>query len=486
MHDWCAKDANNKVFPFLLAFLPSKAQWAYTFVCRAAGALNLGPSLCRTIKINSDADKQETWAICNAIGKNRKKRYVVALGRQNNNDVVLPVYKKQQHSPPLSSLLSTLTSNSDTRILPNAHQGWCGFHKVDRNLTSNVEYRGLLDAARDKDIFGNVEIDVIVRWMWYFIKYYRNMEEVEMSAFFFNYYMTEEDQSDHITNLEAATRSKIVEFLCKSFFVHSDMLFESCFEGMTMENVTTSINEAWHRATKRVAGGPRPKHDLAESAKRINKRTEQNETTKAKKAAFDATSIPAKSDDRKRHSRALTDYCNRQLDKEYKSSRMYVMFRCGENSWFVKRNYEAHPTTVDEDLGDALNHCQNMLDTMLAKIDETDYAVEIKTIRDLKAKLLGTKKGNLPEYRAISNDAIKYVVPRYERTHIVKIETMTSGEKVLTCGNDKLGIPCRFTKHGQACRHMYHLLERTPTIRDAVVRWHVAYAHFYGKNDEMT
>ena len=127
-----------------------------------------------------------------------------------------------------------------------------------------------------------------------------------------------------------------------------------------------------------------------------------------------------------------------------------------------------------------------MLDTMIAKIDETDYAVEIKTIRDLKAKLLGTKKGNLPEYRAISNDAIKYVVPRYERTHIVKIETMTSGEKVLTCGNDELGIPCRFTKHGQACRHMYHLLERTPTIRDAVVRWHVSYAHYYGKNDEMT
>ena len=184
LHDWCAKDANNKVFPFLLAFLPSKAQWAYTFVCRAAGALNLGPSLCRTIKINSDADKEETRAICNAIGKNRKKQYKVAPGRQSNNDIVLPVYKKQKHSPPLSSLLSTLSSNSDTRILPNAQQGWCGFHKVDRNFTSNVEYRGLLDAARDKDIFGNVEIDVIVRWMWYFIKYYRNMEEVEMSAFF--------------------------------------------------------------------------------------------------------------------------------------------------------------------------------------------------------------------------------------------------------------------------------------------------------------
>ena len=92
-----------------------------------------------------------------------------------------------------------------------------------------MEYRGILDGERDKDIFGRVEIDIIVRWMWYFIKYYKNMGEVEMSAYLFNFYMTEEDQSEHITVLQSATRSKIVEFLCKSFFVHSDMLFESCF-----------------------------------------------------------------------------------------------------------------------------------------------------------------------------------------------------------------------------------------------------------------
>ena len=100
LHDWCAKDANNQVFPFLLGLMPSKAQWAYTFVCRAAGVLNLGTSLCQTIKINSDADKQETRAICNAIGKNRK-RYAVAMGRLNNNVAALPVYRrKKQPTPP--------------------------------------------------------------------------------------------------------------------------------------------------------------------------------------------------------------------------------------------------------------------------------------------------------------------------------------------------------------------------------------------------
>ena len=82
LHDWCAKDGNNKVFPFLLAFMPSKAQWAYTFVCRAAGVLKLGTSLSRTVKINSDADKQETRAIRNAIGKKKNKRYAVLRGEQ--------------------------------------------------------------------------------------------------------------------------------------------------------------------------------------------------------------------------------------------------------------------------------------------------------------------------------------------------------------------------------------------------------------------
>ena len=153
------------------------------------------------------------------------------------------------------------------------------------------------------------------------MKYYKTMEEVEISAYLFNYYLTEEDQSEHITVLEHATRSKIVEFMCKSFFLHSDMLLsESCFDGMTMEEVTTSINESWHRATKKVAGGPRPQHNLGEATKRITDRREQNMASKARRAAFDATSMPAKIKDRKLYSRALTQYTNRKVYKEYTSS----------------------------------------------------------------------------------------------------------------------------------------------------------------------
>ena len=104
------------------------------------------------------------------------------------------------------------------------------------------------------------------------------------------------------------------------------MFFESCFDGMTMEEVITSINEAWHRATKRIAAGPRPNHGVGEAAKQITDRTEQNDTSKAKNAAFAVTSIPAKAVDRTKYVRGLTDHCNKKLSKEHKSSHKYNLF----------------------------------------------------------------------------------------------------------------------------------------------------------------
>ena len=481
LHDWCGKDGENEIYPALLSFLPSKSQWSYTFVLRAAKLLIPGTALSRVVKINTDQDHQETRAICNAIGKKRKR--FVAEGDANSK-AVLPIFKSLQ--PGMDSIFSVLTSPSDSKTFENAQQDWYGFHKINRNFTHSPNYKSILDAAKDKDIFGRLEIDIIVRWMWYFIKYYKTKDEVELSAYLFHLYMTEDDQSGHITKLEAACRSPIVEYICKSFFINSEMLFESCFEGMTMEEVTTSINESWHRATKRVAGGPQPGHDLGMSAQRIDDRTKQNEHFKAKKAAFDTTSMPAKGEDRKVYCRGLSRYCNKKIIKDYKKSSKNEVFRFQDNQFYVKRNYELYPTSIHEDIGKAIQHCSDMLTTMNAHIEESTDHVEKKTIKQLKEKLLGMNKGNLPQYQAIANEAMKYVIPRFERTHIVKIETMSSGEKVLTCGNEEGGIPCAWMKHGRACEHIYRLLNRTPQLSDAHVRWHNGYAHMYGRNEIIT
>ena len=101
LNDWCSKDGNNKLYPFMFSYLPSKSQWAYTFVCRAAPVLHPGTALQRVVKVNSDADKQETRAIRNAIGKNKKMYTVQRVApSEENHDFMLPMYKKRLLADP--------------------------------------------------------------------------------------------------------------------------------------------------------------------------------------------------------------------------------------------------------------------------------------------------------------------------------------------------------------------------------------------------
>ena len=168
MNTWCGKDSNNQIFPVLHTFLPSTAQWAKTFVCRSAKVLLTGTGLSRVIKFNTDANKEETRAIGNALARGKKgKRYSVESVVPSQNDVAaLPVYKKPQISnDPFPSVLSMMTSPNDTKIFTNAMQGWCGFHKVNRNFTHSPVYKSILNIEQDKDILGRIEIDIIVRWM---------------------------------------------------------------------------------------------------------------------------------------------------------------------------------------------------------------------------------------------------------------------------------------------------------------------------------
>jgi len=101
--------------------------------------------------------------------------------------------------------------------------------------------------------------------------------------------------------------------------------------------------------------------------------------------------------------------------------------------------------------------------------------------------MLGAKKGSIPEYKSLINHAVKYVIPSFERTYQVSIEVQPNGEKILKCrGGNKNSFPCHWCKHGRACEHMYRLLERMPTKRDALPRWHVDYLHFFGRDPIMT
>ena len=50
-----------------------------------------------------------------------------------------------------------------------------------RNFTESSDYKSKLTMVRNSGVESSVEIDLIVRWLWYFIKYYENDEEVDLS-----------------------------------------------------------------------------------------------------------------------------------------------------------------------------------------------------------------------------------------------------------------------------------------------------------------
>ena len=87
------------------------------------------------------------------------------------------------------------------------------------------------------------------------------------------------------------------------------------------------------------------------------------------------------------------------------------MYRVKKYTWYVKRNYDKYPASADGDLGQHFNCCESRLNTIKSQLENSEYACEKKFIPKLKEKLLGRKKGRLPEYKSLSIEASKYAIP---------------------------------------------------------------------------
>ena len=61
------------------AFLPSKSLWVYTFLVQSVPILHPGTGVQRVVKMNTDADQQETRAIADAVGLTQKHYYTNAV-----------------------------------------------------------------------------------------------------------------------------------------------------------------------------------------------------------------------------------------------------------------------------------------------------------------------------------------------------------------------------------------------------------------------
>jgi len=355
-------------------------------------------------------------------------------------------------------------------------------HRINRNFTQLPKYKPTLTRVKNSSVLSKIEIDVLERWLWYFIKNYETKEEVDFCLKLLDAYLNDDQQILHIGEVDKTDRQLILEFITSSFKNYRQKLFESEFNTCAhMGNVTTSGSEGYHRGLKKAALGPRPDDDLCVAARKIVDLANVREDEKSKKAASDANSTFGKADDRERTVREFSTFCNDKLSAESVFSDDYLQFHAAEDTFLVKCNYAKVDFDLDRELGMSIDEINKLFDNEdSASKEEELEGTEMKKLDKLKVRLLGNRTSVTTEYRTMLHESMKYIIPRFERTRVVKLVRMSDGTWVLVCS-------CHLLKTRRyACRHVYRVLRRHPNLSDANVRWQNGYCQHYGRNDELT
>lgn len=155
------------------------------------------------------------------------------------------------------------------------------------------------------------------------------------------------------------------------------------------------------------------------------------------------------------------------------------LYRFDENVFYVKRDYDNGPCADDDEMEELAIYCDDMLDEIEGLKVGVDNR-EKKALREIEEKMLGAGRGSLNEYKKIFLFVAMHVIARFEQTRTVKTVLMRNNAFVLVCS-----CPM-WEKHGRVCRHMYRVLQRGPSVRDAKIRWHNGYAHEYGMVDSSS
>ena len=444
------KDQNENIFPIAWAFMPSKSFWAYLwFFSMAMPLLHPGDAIQRVQLILTDADPQETAAIEKLVGGNLKP------------------------------------SKADERLFRLAWHRWCAWHRINRNFTEGKEYKSMLTKIKNSCILSKLEIDVLERWLYFFIKEYETPEEAKFCMALLTSYLNDDNQSSHIGKVDETDRKIILEFITKHFDGRSHKLFECEFDDdcQTLGNSTTGASEGYHSGIKRAEIGPRPCDPLHITAKKLIKMAKSKAVDKSQKASHDATAAFGKEKDRQDTVQELSDFVNDRISDHYNDCQeKLVQYRVSEDEFFVKFEYDRN---ADDIAG--IDADEYGLDTIFSDIshdedDDEPLSEEDgkKLLKALRDKLHGRGKMPAVEYKRMRTECVKYIIPRLERTRVVKLVRLADGSWALVCS-----CPV-FKKRGHACMHMYKVLKRAPTSKDAQIRWQNHYVEDYGRNDELT
>ena len=307
----------------------------------------------------------------------------------------------------------------------------CGFHKLNRNLTNHHNFKGSIAALRNTNVSGGIEFDMIIKWLWSFLKELETEEEANLSMHFFHEYM-EEEEKFHAGQMGESLRDKLKIWVSTKFQPQRNKLFAYVYMSvMGFEGTTSSVNEAENRSLKWSHAGPRPCDSLDSSHARIEALSARRDRTKDRQSAVNMGSIPGHPKGRKLIVPELTQYCSELLYKQHSQKDFYTHYMLSPTIFYVRRLYEegTHESSLETDDSERL-YCR-----------------------------------------------IRWVKPSFERTRVIQIITV-DGQSVAIC-------KCKFfLRFGFCCRHIYHLLDRDPFKTDASIRWWDVYAFYYGRNNQ--
>ena len=326
-----------------------------------------------------------------------------------------------------------LANTAEGKAFPNAVLRNCSFHKVYRNFCQDTLWKRLFPA--EDDVCGQAEVGLITNWLNAFCKDYGTEQEADISWRLLNEYL-DEDEDKHDGALGDTLHDKFKEdYLTKSFHPQRDSLFAHNFKDKQCQDESTSnLVEGTNSGMKRSEEGPRPKDSINRSKTKMTRMQDKKMAKALRQVAFDHTSAPAKDSDQERSVPKLTLHANDLVWKQNDLSKNMLRHRSGEAKFLVK-----HRREEDE---------------------------------------LEKEHPNMTKKERIHCRCRRYI-PRFEKTHIVKLVQESSSEMV-----QQLVLQCScnlWWTHGHCCRHIYAILQRDPVETDAKIRWWNIFYHAYGR-----
>jgi hypothetical protein len=306
-------DSNNKTFPFVWAFMPSQARWAFNWFFTQALPTLVG--------------KSALGHLCCTFADGAKELY------------------------------EPLDRNSGPgQLYARNHRHTCSFHKFNQNLTQSTDFKSDIASLKDKNGGKDLaEWKAIVSWLWSLCKDTETCEETEFSLALLELYLEEHpfSQGGYIGE---QLQTKVSEFIVQQVQCDLDVLTGDSFVDIfTLGKTASSMAETENSAVKNPSVGVKANHNIAESHGRMSSMTTQRNCLKDQHALSSLTTLPSQQEHMDTTVVQVTKYASNLLFDQYSCSECFVSYRELATVCYVKLSpsiYEAEDGFMDSDVED--------------------------------------------------------------------------------------------------------------------------------------